>query len=274
MIKQFVALGGLPRTGSTLLSAILSQNPEIHAEGNSAVCQLMWDMQQSISNHQQVKASNRNMFDDLIKPIPHSYYTGITKPIVVDTCRSWPLPANMEILNRYFDNKPKVIVLVRPLDEILISFQSLREKNGWADDLNKEATERGLDDGTEPIMRPLAGVEWARKNNTGEFLFLTYNLLVDDTQGSLDRIYEHCGWQPFKHNLKNIVNNYNVNDVAVYGLAGLHDIRPTIGKRILDTKITDKLADKCAQLDDWAMGENYYLKNSNIQCKIDTNGGI
>jgi len=48
--SQFVCLSGLPRSGSTLLSAILSQNPLIHAEGNSAVCQLMWDMQMSCFN--------------------------------------------------------------------------------------------------------------------------------------------------------------------------------------------------------------------------------
>ena len=50
MKKQFVFLSGLPRTGSTLLSAILSQNPKIYSEGNSAVCQLMFDMQQSCIN--------------------------------------------------------------------------------------------------------------------------------------------------------------------------------------------------------------------------------
>ena len=32
---QFVCLAGMPRAGSTLLAAILSQNPQIHTEGNS-----------------------------------------------------------------------------------------------------------------------------------------------------------------------------------------------------------------------------------------------
>ena len=160
MMKQFVALSGLPRTGSTLLSSILSQNPEIHAEGNSAVCQLMWDMQQSVANSEQIKANNKDLINKLVKPIPETYYSDVKKPIVVDKCRSWTLPANMEILNRYFNNKPKVIVLVRPLVEIVASFMSLRKKNGWQD------LETGLlNDGSEPIMRSLAGVEWARKNN-------------------------------------------------------------------------------------------------------------
>lgn len=245
-MEQFVALSGLPRTGSTLLSSILSQNPLIHAEGNSAVCQLMWDTQQSVSNSEQIKASKKDVGHNLVKSIPHTYYADVTKSIVVDKCRSWTLPANMSILKRYFDNKPKVIVLVRPLVEIIASFMALRKTNGWTN------IEAGLlDDGSEPIMRSLAGVEWARKNNNGEFLFVTYDQLVDDTQISLDRIYHHCGWQPFTHNLDNIVNRYQEND-DVYGLAGQHDIRPQISRRTIDVDLSDELIEKCKSLDEWS----------------------
>ena len=247
MVKNFVALSGLPRTGSTLLSSILSQNPEIHAEGNSAVCQLMWDMQQSVLDSEQIKASNKNVLNTLVKTIPHTYYADVVKPIVVDKCRSWTLPANVEILNRYFDNAPKVIVLVRPLVEIVASFMALRKANGWT---NLEAGL--LDDGSEPIMRSLAGVEWARKNNNGEFLFVTYDELVDDTQASLDRIYEHCGWKTFAHNLDNIVNQYKEND-AIYGLAGQHDVRSQISRRTVDIDLSDELIKKCEELDRWSL---------------------
>ena len=153
-----------------MLSAILSQNPEIHAEGNSAVCQLMWDMQQSVTNSQQIKASNKDILDSLVKPIPHTYYADVTKPIVVDKCRSWTLQANIQILNRYFDNSPKVIVLVRPLVEVVTSFIALRKENEWTDPYQEL-----LDNGSEPIMRSLAGVEWARNNNNGEFIFINYD---------------------------------------------------------------------------------------------------
>jgi len=246
MIKQFVALSGLPRTGSTLLSAILSQNPEIHAEGNSAVCQFMWDMQQSVVNSEQLKATNKDILDALVKPIPHIYYSDVTKPIVVDKCRSWTLAANVEILNRYFNNPPKVIVLVRPMVEIVSSFLALRKANGWSD------MEMILEDGSEPIMRSLAGVEWARKNNNGEFLFVTYDDLVDNTQASLDRIYNHCGWEPFVHDLDNIINYHKEND-AVYGLIGQHDVRPQISRRTVSIDLPDELIKECNRLDEWSM---------------------
>lgn len=203
-------------------------------------------MQQSVVNSEQIKANNKNVLDALVKPIPHIYYANTTKPIVVDKCRSWTLPANVEILNRYFDNTPKVIVLVRPVVEIVASFMALRKANGWT---NLEAGL--LDDGSEPIMRSLAGVEWARKNNNGEFLFVTYDELVDRTQTSLDRIYAHCGWQPFLHDLDNIVNQHKEND-AIYGLAGQHDVRSQISRRTIDVYLSDELVKKCDRLDEWS----------------------
>jgi sulfotransferase len=225
----FVALSGLPRTGSTLLSAILSQNPEVHAEGNSAVCQLMWDMQQSCEggSSQQLVANRRYADQDaLVGSIPAIYYRDVKSTHIVDKCRSWTLPANMAMIRRYITDEPKVIVLTRPVDEIVKSFARLREANGWTGDLEEGL----LDPGSEPIMRSLDGVTLARESNTGEFLFVEYADLIGDTQGVLDRIYEFCEWEPFTHDLNNIVNRHPEDD-NVYGLKGMHDIRSTIGAR-------------------------------------------
>jgi len=210
----FVALSGLPRTGSTLLSAILSQNPEIHAEGNSAVCQLMWDMQTSCQTTalEQIAASSRlGTQDALVAAIPAIYYRDVAATHIVDKCRSWTLPANMDMLRRYIPNRPRVIVLTRPLDEIVASFAALRRANGWQGN-----PEMGLlDEGSEPIMRSLAGVESARESGSDEFLFIEYADLVDSTREVLESVYEFCEWEPFAHNLDRVVNPHPEND-AVY----------------------------------------------------------
>lgn len=225
----FVALSGLPRTGSTLLSAILSQNPEIHAEGNSAVCQLMWDMQVSCQTtaSQQLAANRRYMDQDaLVSAIPAIYYRDVKATHIVDKCRSWTLPANMDMLRRYIPNDPKVIVLTRPVDEIVTSFVRLREANGWTGDLEADL----LEPGSEPIMRSLDGVTLARESGSSEFLFVEYADIVSDTDEVLKSIYEFCEFDPFKHDLLNIVNNHPEDD-SVYGLIGQHEIRSTIGAR-------------------------------------------
>jgi sulfotransferase len=225
----FVALSGLPRTGSTLLSAILSQNPEIHAEGNSAVCQLMWDMQQSCEGlaSEQLIANGRQADQDaLVSSIPAIYYREVKAMHIVDKCRSWTLPANMAMLRRYITDDPKVIVLTRPVEEIVKSFVRLREANGWTGDLEADL----LEPGSEPIMRSLSGVTLARESNKGEFLFIEYSDLVADTRGVLDSIYEFCKWEPFTHNLDSIVNNHPEDD-SVYGLLGMHEVRSKIAIR-------------------------------------------
>jgi hypothetical protein len=207
----------------------LSQNPEVHAEGNSAVCQLMWDMQQSCEggSSQQLVANRRYADQDaLVGSIPAIYYRDVKSTHIVDKCRSWTLPANMAMIRRYITDEPKVIVLTRPVDEIVKSFARLREANGWTGDLEEGL----LDPGSEPIMRSLDGVTLARESNTGEFLFVEYADLIGDTQGVLDRIYEFCEWEPFTHDLNNIVNRHPEDD-NVYGLKGMHDIRSTIGAR-------------------------------------------
>lgn len=226
---SFIALSGLPRTGSTLLSAILDQNPEIHAEGNSAVCQLMWDMQVSCETaaSEQLAANNRkNTQDALASAIPAIYYRDVRATHIVDKCRSWTLPANMDMLKRYVRADPKVIVLTRPIDEIVRSFVQLRKANGWQGDLESDL----LIPDSEPIMRSLNGVRWAQENNNGEFLFIEYANLVNDTIEVIASIYEFCEIEPFKHDLKHITNKHPENDL-VYGLIGQHKIRSTIGAR-------------------------------------------
>jgi sulfotransferase len=226
---MFVALSGLPRTGSTLLSAILSQNPDIHAEGNSAVCQLMWDMQQSCEGaaSEQLHANNRQATqDDLVRAIPAIYYKNTTATHIVDKCRSWTLPANMDMLRRYVTDTPKVIVLTRPVDEIVASFVRLRKDNGWTGDLESDLW---IPD-SEPIMRSLNGVKHAQANNTGEFLFIEYAQLVDDAASVIDSVYEFCEWEPFAHSFTGIENKHQENDL-VYGLLGQHEIRSEIGRR-------------------------------------------
>lgn len=225
---QFICLSGLPRSGSTLLSAILHQNPMIHAEGNSAVCQLMWDMSQScdVSANQQLIANRRyHTAHDLISQIPHIYYRNTNRSIIVDKCRSWTLPANQDLLRRYITETPKTIVLTRSIDEIVSSFANLYARNGKEFDASIM-----LREDSEPLMRSLRGVEWAKQVNSGEFLFVSYEELVANTDTVLDDIYDFIGQERFAHDL-NCITVEAPEDDAVYGLVGMHEIRSTITLR-------------------------------------------
>jgi sulfotransferase len=230
--QQFVCLSGLPRTGSTLLSAILSQNPLIHAEGNSAVSPLMWEMCKAVTLYkEQFQANNKEyLVPQFIANIPHFYYKDIKEPIVVDKCRSWTIEPNLNLARSCIDPNIKVIVMTRPLNDIIESFKKLYMRNGITGDKLKKDLDKLLEPESDPIMRSLRGVEWAKEQyDSRTFLFIEYDDLVSNPHETMDRIYKFCGWKPFKHDFDNVVSKWPENDEA-YGLVGYHEIRKKVGK--------------------------------------------
>ena len=184
-MKEFFFLSGLPRSGSTLLSCILDQNPLIHAEGNSGVCQLMWDTQVSVNKNQQLLANHR--FDikfDLCASLPHIYYKNTEKNLILDKCRSWTLPDNLRMIYSFINKSPKIIILQRPIEEVIVSYTNLMETNGHYENIEQIM----LTPLTDPLMRSYDGIIHAKNNNNGEFLFVNYSEIVNDIQGVIDKI--------------------------------------------------------------------------------------
>ncbi len=234
-------LSGLPRTGSTLLTSILSQNQQIYTQGNSALCQLMWDMQVSCWNTEQLQ-NRPDTQSKLLTSIPEVFYQGVEGNIV-DKCRSWTLPANLELIDKYITKSPKIIVMLRPIVDIVKSFVLVRGMNGWSN------PESGLlDDGSEPIMRSLDGIKHAKSIDSGQFLYLWYDDLVNNPEQTINKVYDFCGWKKFNHQFDNIKNLTPERD-DLLGLLGLHDIRPELKRREVKVKLSDELYEKAIQLD-------------------------
>ena len=253
-MTQFVCLSGLPRSGSTALSAILSQNPAIHAEGNSAVCQLMWDMNLSCTKNvtEQLEANDRQYtIHDMMVQIPNTYYRNVQRgtKVIVDKCRAWTLAANVELLRKYIDLKIKIIVLERPVTDVIKSFAKLYKHNAWSDTFSHKCLNEMLIHDSEPIMRPLKGIREAKANNSDNtFLFIQYDDFVNEPQATMDRIYQFCGWVPFQHTFQGIVNKHPENDES-YKLKGFHDIRSTLGKEENTIVLPPDVLEKCKQID-------------------------
>ena len=260
-MSKFVGLSGLPRSGSTILSAILDQNPLIHAEGNSAVCQFIWDMHRSgtVNANEQLKGNNREyVVHDLIAQIPKIYYKDIapTKQIIVDKCRSWTIADNVTLLQKYIDPAIKIIVLERSVTAIMKSFMKLYQNNNWSESYIHEILKALLVPNAEPIMRSISGINLAKKNNAANtFLFIQYDDLIAQPSATLARIYEFCGWKPFAHQFTDVVNAHPEND-AFYKLEGFHAIRSSLSKEANTVSLPPDIAAKCKQID-LLMGYNW-----------------
>jgi sulfotransferase len=245
--KQLVFMSGLPRSGSTLLSAILSQNPLIYSEGNSALAQYMWDAHiTSTEKAIEMLSANRRQQTtphDIISALPYLYYKNTDYPIIVDKCRTWTLPANMELIYKHITPNPKIIVLIRPIDEIVKSFVKVRLSNNWQGNLYSDL----LKEGSDPICRPLTGTKIAQFSGSPDFLFIEYKELTTNTTKVIKSIYDFCNWDYFEHDLENIIN-VNHEDDSVYGLYGLHDIRKTISPIKNQIVLPDEIQIECDKL--------------------------
>jgi hypothetical protein len=189
----------------------------------------MWDAQSSCESaaSQQLAASRRLDFQQqYISAIPHLFYAEATATTVIDKCRSWTLPDNMAMIRRYITPTPRVIVMTRPVEEIADSFLAVYEANGVP-----MTREQLLAEGSEPIMRSNDGARAAAESQSGEFLFVTYADFMADSPATIRRIYEFCEWEPFAHNYDQIVCTHTEDD-TIYGLFGLHAVRPTVGDEV------------------------------------------
>lgn len=247
MSNRLFYISGLPRTGSTLLSNILMQNPDVYAEGRSALCQMMWDMECSLNGPSQgALNANRKLHKtttDVMTALPQLYYSGINQEIVFDKSRTWTLYANHQMLKRYINEKPKVIVLVRPVDEIVRSFAKLRINNGWTGDIYTDL----IMPGTDPITLPLDGIAYAKFIRDPGFLFVTYKSLVEKPATVLQEIYKHCELDWFEHDFDRVEQKFTEDDVG-FGLVGMHDVRQKIELRDNDVVLPSNIQEICETL--------------------------
>ena len=216
-------ISGLPRSGSTLLTSLLYQNPLVHTEGISALCEWMYQTHKAFDCDAIYANRRQNHAHKIISDLPNIYYAHTKRQIVFDKGRTWTFPINVEMLRRYVTPQPKIIVLTRDPVEIIASFKSLFARNGRDDfDISGMAAE---------FNHNMVGVKMAQDaNDPATFLFVEFENLISNTQQQLDRIYDFLDIKCFKHDLANIVN-MNPEDDSVYGLRGMHDVRRTIGKR-------------------------------------------
>lgn len=235
-------LSGLARSGSTLLSSILNQNPEIHAEGNSAVCQLINDVQIScVKNCKEQLLANKRLdtIKDLIQGIPESYYKNVSKKYVLDKCRSWAIEHNFKIIKKYLDENPKIIVMERNIIDIIKSFHRIYK--------NELILENMLTN-EEPLLRSISGVIYAKENNqNNNFLIVKYEDLVNFPNETMIKIYKFLEIDYFHHDFQNIVNNFEEQDF-IYNCQGLHKIRPKLEIIKNDIKLSKKIKNKCKEL--------------------------
>ena len=129
-IQDLHVISGLPRSGSTLLSSLLSQNPDTYASISSPLMGAMLAVRDQL-NMSDFSASSLIREDEqleLYRNMIRGYYAPRrgSRKIIFDTNRGWT--ANLGLLHA-LSPKSKVIVCVRNMAAVVDSFERLFRAN-------------------------------------------------------------------------------------------------------------------------------------------------
>lgn len=141
-MHKFHFISGLPRSGSTLLAAILLQNPRFHAGMSSPVSALFASvLQQCSAGSEFSSVINTDVRRRLLGGLFESFYRDkIDKSVIFDTSRAWcaRLPALMDLFPQ-----TRVIACVRNVAWVMDSIERLYRANPFENTkLFSDAVER------------------------------------------------------------------------------------------------------------------------------------
>ena len=224
-MQQLGFLAGLPRSGSTLLGALLSQRPDMFVSATSNIVEAMGAVAGAWERAVQVRAGNVALEDvfPILRAIPETHYRKHACT-VLDKSRNWPAPRIMDTMTKAMGAAPRIVATVRPIAECLASFMRVSKFAGSADEFAATSQLAAHLFASYHTLR--AGFEAAPDN----FLFIEYQDLVDDPQGCCDAVAEFYNLPPFIHTLTGLSNPVPEHDAEAWNVPGLHDVRSTISR--------------------------------------------
>ena len=251
---------GLPRSGSTLLSALLLQNPRFHAGMTSPVGGLFKGMLNQLGagsefgpvvTKEQRRRLSRGLFD--------SYYADQVgeKEVIFDTNRMWS--AQMPALMDLFPGA-KLIACVRNVAWVMDSIERRYRANPFeitrlfSDDTERNTVYSRVD--TLAQRNRMVGYPWTALKeafygeHASSLLLVDYDLLAQAPQKVLPLIYQFLGEPEYAHNFEQVKYDAPEFDEAL-GLHGLHQVRPQVGLQRRETILPPDLFEQYSKLSFW-----------------------
>jgi sulfotransferase len=233
-MPQLHFISGLPRSGSTLLSALLRQNPRFGA-GMSGPLAGLFDalLSQMSARHEYSVFLDDNKRQRLLHGLFDNYYADNPAEVVFDTNRAWC--GLISALARLFPDS-KVIACVRDLPWVIDSIERLVQKNIFSPSsmfdykpggtVYTRANKLGSPDGM--VGAPYDSLKQACfGRHTERLLLVQYETLTIDPAKTMHAIYNFIGEPQFDHDFDHVYFDAAEFDERA-GMPGLHSVRSAV----------------------------------------------
>lgn len=259
-MRELHFISGLPRSGSTLLAALLRQNPRFVAGVTSPVAMLCGNLLHSMSGATEFAP----FFTDerrraIIRSVFDAYYADHPADrVAFDTNRSWT--ARTALLADIYPHT-RIICCVREVSWIIDSIERLLRRNPLQlSKIFNYSPSGSIYTRVEALMdseKGLVGLAWSALreawfgDGARRLIVVRYDSLARAPQQVLRRLYEELGEAPFIHDFESVIFDEPAYD-AHLGTPGLHHIRPRVEYRERDTCLPPDLFVKYADVNFWS----------------------
>jgi sulfotransferase len=258
-------IAGLPRSGSTLLSALLRQNPRIHATMSSPVQGLLASLLRGMSQENEGAV----FIDDfqrarIMKACVEAFYEDIAKDkMVIDTNRAWT--SRLPLLAKLYP-KAKVICCVRNPAWVLDSVENLTRRNALEPSGIFQYNPGGTVYSRAEALMGGAGMIGFALNALREGVFdarhdrlllVRYDSLTKAPQQVLDVIYDFLGEARFTHDPNNVEQDFEALEFDLrLGAPGLHSVGTQVKHVVRPSCLPPDLFSRYMNDDFWEKPEN------------------
>jgi hypothetical protein len=227
-VKDIYFLSGLPRSGSTVLAAILSQHPSLHASSTSGLLDMLIGTLRAWADSLNTKAQKdqeaaEEEIQRVLRNICETKYADIQKPVILDKARGWANDTNIRTMAKVFGHKPKIIATVRKVEDCAASFVRICKPENLDKFLVEDELINHLKESYQTLEK---GFTFAPEC----FLIVDYDDLMNDPQKELNRIHEFLNLPDYEYDFDSIDGtNLQERDEEIWLVPGLHDVKPKLG---------------------------------------------
>jgi len=238
MERRFHFISGLPRSGSTLLSAILRQNPRFHAGMSGPIGGVFNTLLGELGGRNEYSVFiNDDQRRRMLKGLFDQYYgPEFSADVVFDTNRIWC--SKLRNLQSLFP-QGKVIACVRHVSWIIDSIEQLIRKNAFQPSsiFNYQpggtvySRSEGVANGDGMVGFAYNALKEAYYGeDTANLMLLQYETLVSDPARAMQAVYDFIDEPLFTHDFERLSYDANEFDLRA-GTPGLHTVREKVALR-------------------------------------------
>lgn len=254
-------ISGLPRSGSTLLSAILKQNPAIYADISSPLCGMVNNCIDSLTGSENNLNITETRRKDVLHGLVDGYYKSVDRPVIIDSNRTWSAKTNL-IKTLYPSSK--MICCVRDIPWILDSFERIANENSLytntfvEPEANQCVTTRcdalmDVQKGGQ-VIKPWFWLQEGYYANPDMIHIIEYDNLCKNPEATMKLVYGFLNTPYFEHDFENVDYRNEKFDTPM-GQRGLHTVRKKVEYQKRETILPPSVWKKYGGQEFWRTGK-------------------